>query len=187
MRGQENERSVRRVDVTHSGGFTLVELMIVVGVIAVISAIAVPRLTEARVAANEGAAIASLRTVHAAQASYAATCGGGGYAQTLDDLAKPPLDGSMPYLVPPFTANGAMVSGYVANVSAFAGASNVAAGASTCNGAGAATVSSFLAERHPIMVGFTGHRSFALTDGGSIYFRDDGATIVNLAGALPLD
>jgi prepilin-type N-terminal cleavage/methylation domain-containing protein len=189
MNGQRSGAKVGRIyqGVAQSGGFTLVELMIVVGVIAVISAIAVPRLTEARVTANEGAAIASLRTLHAAQASFAATCGGGGYAQTLDDLAKPPLDGSAAFLVPPFTANGAMISGYVANVTAGAGATNVLAGGSTCNGAAAATVSSFMAERHPIMIGYTGHRSFAVTDAGGIYFRADGATIVTLAGASPLD
>ena len=61
-------------------GFSLVELLIVVAVIAIVAAIAIPNLLAARRAANEGSAISSLRTLHGANVSYAATTGAGSYA-----------------------------------------------------------------------------------------------------------
>ena len=51
-------------------GFTLIELMIVIAIITIIAAIAIPNLLDARRAANEASAIASLRAVHAAQGIY---------------------------------------------------------------------------------------------------------------------
>ena len=58
--------------------------------IAVLATIAFPILLRARISSNEGVAVASLRTIHSAQAAYASTCGSGGYAQTLEDLSKKP-------------------------------------------------------------------------------------------------
>ena len=51
-------------------GFTLLELMIVIAIIAIIAAIAIPNLKDARIAANEASAIASLRAIHSAQGIY---------------------------------------------------------------------------------------------------------------------
>ena len=51
-------------------GFTLIELMIVIAIIAIIAAIAIPNLLDARKAANEASAIASLRAIHSAQNVY---------------------------------------------------------------------------------------------------------------------
>jgi prepilin-type N-terminal cleavage/methylation domain-containing protein len=55
-------------------GFTLIELMIVIAIIAIIAAIAIPGLLRARMAANEGNASASLRSLASAQASFAKAC-----------------------------------------------------------------------------------------------------------------
>jgi prepilin-type N-terminal cleavage/methylation domain-containing protein len=56
------------------GGFTLIELMVVVAVIAIVAAIAVPKLLSSRLSANESAAIATLRAIAKAQAQIQAAC-----------------------------------------------------------------------------------------------------------------
>jgi len=63
-------------------GFSLIELLIVVVIIGIIAAIAIPNLLAARRSANEGSAISSLRTLHGAQSTYFATHGNGKYAGT---------------------------------------------------------------------------------------------------------
>lgn len=67
-------------------GFSLIELLIVVAVIGIVSAIAVPNLLSSRRAANEGSALSTMRIIVSAQATYRATTGGGSYG-SLSDLA----------------------------------------------------------------------------------------------------
>ncbi len=67
-------------------GFSLIELLIVVVIIGIIAAIAIPNLLASRRSANEGAAISALRTLHGAQMTYRTTYGNGNYAPTMTDL-----------------------------------------------------------------------------------------------------
>ena len=69
-------------------GFSLIELLIVVAIILVIAAIAIPNLMTARIRANESSAVATIRAVNTAETNYQITYGG--YADTLTKLGGNP-------------------------------------------------------------------------------------------------
>jgi prepilin-type N-terminal cleavage/methylation domain-containing protein len=68
-------------------GFSLIELLIVVAIILIIAAIAIPNLLRARIAANESSSVASIRTLNTAQISYNSAYPTVGYASTMGALA----------------------------------------------------------------------------------------------------
>ena len=69
-------------------GFSLIELLIVVAIILIIAAIAIPNLLQSRIAANQASAVGSLRTLNTAQITYASTYNTG-YSDSLANLAPP--------------------------------------------------------------------------------------------------
>ena len=73
-------------------GFSLIELLIVIAIILIIASIALPKLSQARIAAYEMATIKALSTLNTAQVQYFSTYGR--FAQTLPELGPPPGGGS---------------------------------------------------------------------------------------------
>src|ERR1035437_9474146 len=104
-------------------GFSLIELLIVVAIILIIAAIAIPNLLRSRIAANQASAVGSLRTLNTAEVTYASTYNTG-YAAQLSYLG-PPATGSNPTVtggglidsVLAGTANNSVKSGYGFNYS----------------------------------------------------------------------
>ncbi len=71
-----------------SRGFSLIELLIVVAIILIIAAIAIPNLLRSRIAANQASAVGSLRTINTAEITYASTYNAG-YSTALSALQPP--------------------------------------------------------------------------------------------------
>ena len=100
-----------------NSGFTLVEMLIVVAVIGIIAAVALPGLTRARMAANESSAIGSMRAVNSGQHAFRFTCGGGNFAPNLQNLGLP-INGAPGYVSPDLGQPGPVVkSGYEIDMS----------------------------------------------------------------------
>src|SRR5208282_3552726 len=76
-------------------GFSLIELLIVVAIILIIAAIAIPNLLRSRIAANQASAVGSLRTLNTAEVTYSTTYNTG-YSATLGDLGPPAASSPTP-------------------------------------------------------------------------------------------
>ena len=143
-------------------GFSLIELLIVVSIILIIAAIAIPNLLQARIAANEASAVSSLRTINTAQISYYSNYPTVGFAPTLAALGGTncnPGDETSACLIDSLLSSGTK-QGY------------------TFDSTGLGTpAGGYFAVAMP--VAGSGNRSFCSTEGATINYDPSGAPIAD--------
>jgi type IV pilus assembly protein PilA len=148
-------------------GFSLIELLIVVVIIGIIAAIAIPNLLAARRSANEGSAISSMRTVHGAQMTYASTYGNGNYGSLANLNAAGLIDTVLA---------GGTKSGYTMT--------------STAAASGTGTPAIFCALAVPVTstgVTATGTRSFGISTDGVLFAAPTACAAGVLTGGAALN
>ena len=146
-------------------GFSLIELLIVVAIILIIAAIAIPNLLRSRIAANEASAVGSIRSINTAQVTYASTYPDVGFGQNLTVLGPPASGGQVT----------STLSGLVDNV--------LGCGAPPCNKSGysfsvSGTTSAYKSIGSPITPGQTGQRYFYSDASGVIRYNSSATATV---------
>jgi type IV pilus assembly protein PilA len=169
-------------------GFTLIELLIVVAIIGIIAAIAIPSLLRARVSANEAATIGDIRTIISAQAAYQ-SANGGMYASTTDCLTAP---NSATGCIPNYPANSpTFIDSALASLQGKSGYSrsfqaSAVAGANLPAAAGANSSSTYAYIATPLNVGQTGVRGMGGDASGIVCTTPGGTAPTATNGVIAL-
>jgi type IV pilus assembly protein PilA len=137
-------------------GFSLIELLIVVAIILIIAAIAIPNLLRARMAANESSAVGTVRTLVTSEVTYSSTWNVG----FSPDLAS--MGGALPCTAAPATA--CLIDPLIANGGPKSGYSDAALGSAPVNG----VVNTFGVSAYPVVIGSTGTNTFCSDESGVV-------------------
>jgi prepilin-type N-terminal cleavage/methylation domain-containing protein len=137
-------------------GFSLIELLIVVAIIGIIAAIAIPNLLASRRAANEGSALSTMRVISSSEATYQATAGAGAYGDLSALMSNGLVDSSVGQAVDAANAK----SGYYFSATAV--------GTGPARFDASARPGTFAGTTNPISG--TGTRSFATNESGVMYY-----------------
>ena len=141
-------------------GFSLIELLIVVAIIGIIAAIAIPNLLASRRAANEASSIATMRVIFSSEATYQATAGAGAYG-SLANLNGAGLIDSVVNAADSAGATPAPKSGYL-----FSAAAVAVTGLPAFDATSVASVHTSTSS-----ITGTGSRSFFVNESGVMYFN----------------
>jgi prepilin-type N-terminal cleavage/methylation domain-containing protein len=167
-------------------GFSLIELLIVVAIILIIAAIAIPNLLRARIAANESSAVSSIRTINTAEVTYQMAYPTVGYAATLAALGP----GAGVYTCPaggPKQTAACLIDGVLSNNGnpAGNGKSGYSFAAVGAAGAVGALLLTYQVGAAPLNFNQTGVRRFCSAEDGVIHFDPNtgGSTTVDTATA----
>lgn len=156
-------------------GFTLVELLTVMAIVAIVAAIGMAGYRNAKVRGNETSAVASLTAINQAQAAFAQVCGNGHFAPTLAALGTPVSASGEPFLSADLTLSDPIAkSGYVFVLS------GTAAPDAKPSCIGVIPVAGYQVTADPLTPGATGLRFFG-SNADRILYEDTGT----FAGNMP--